>query len=186
MGIGITDGNFSGSGITLSALSSIAKAHLVNNTQVVTLNGRIAPIQVGTEFGYIESTSTTVNNGTTQTTINPGTINSGLALQVLPQIQSNGNILLQTAISVADLERLDTFTAGDSIVQVPKRALRNIVQAAAMKSGQTLILSGFQAMASKIENNGVGSPYNLLFGGAQKASNTKEQLVFLITPYLMD
>ena len=57
-------------------------------------------------------------------------------------------------------------------------------QRASLRSGQTLVLSGFKQTGAKNTNSGVGDPGNIFFGGRKIAENTEQYLVITITPYV--
>jgi hypothetical protein len=58
-----------------------------------------------------------------------------------------------------------------------------------MKSGETLMLTGFQQTDNGYESSGVGSATNtagMLAGGKRKASGKKSALVIFITPAILE
>jgi hypothetical protein len=59
---------------------------------------------------------------------------------------------------------------------------RNFMQRVAMKSNETLVISGFEQTDENLNQQGVGHPKNFLFGGGSQAGATKEVIVVLITP----
>jgi hypothetical protein len=59
---------------------------------------------------------------------------------------------------------------------------RNFLQRVAMKSNETLIISGFEQTDDNLDKQGVGKPNIYALGGGFKAGSTKESIVILITP----
>jgi hypothetical protein len=54
-----------------------------------------------------------------------------------------------------------------------------------MKSGQTLVISGYEGVADQNNEQGVGAPSNYLFGGGRSATHAREVIVILISPITM-
>lgn len=55
-----------------------------------------------------------------------------------------------------------------------------------MKSGDTLILSGYERVENTADKSGVGSAENSLLGGTAKASKSRSILVIMLTPVVME
>jgi Flp pilus assembly secretin CpaC len=91
-------------------------------------------------------------------------------------------LLLQSMISVSTLDGIDTFTSGGSTVQQPKVSARQFINRTWMKSGQALVLAGFQQVEA---DNTTASPLDQHiwgFGGNRSVANTRDALVVVITP----
>jgi type IVB pilus formation R64 PilN family outer membrane protein len=187
---GILTGPFAGTSLAVNALSSIG--NIVSSTQntAVTLNGQSAPLVSQEEIAYVKSTTVTTSgsgsDANTSVQINPDTITQGLNMIATPKIQPNGKVLLEYNINLANIKQIQTYSASGTSVQLPTRDVKSIIQRASLRSGQTLVLSGFQDVGSSVTNQGILSPNNMLFGGGKNAQNTKTQLVILITPYVTD
>lgn len=184
--MGILKGPLAGSSVVANALSTLGKTSLVTSANLVTLNGQSVPMVVAREVGYLRAISTTVtgSSGTSQTSLDPGSITVGFALNMLPRVQPNGNILIEYSMDLSDLESLVSFTSNGNTIQIPTRSVRNNSQRASLRSGETLVMSGFKQVGAKIENQGVGTPGNILLGGTKQAQNSNVQLVVIITPVI--
>ena len=55
-----------------------------------------------------------------------------------------------------------------------------------MKSGESLILTGYERVENMAEKTGVGSATNSLLGGTAVASKTRAILVIILTPVVLD
>lgn len=181
--------NFNGTSAILGALSTIGKTSLVTSTSVVTLNNIPVPVSVTTETGYLQEVSTTVTGtaGTSQTSLKPGSITSGFNMSLLPRVGDTDDLMLQFSMDLSDLVRLTTFTSPDNrtSIQLPQKNLRNFLQRVSMRSGQTLILSGFQQTLSQDSQSGIGEPSMWALGGNRNTSGKTTTLVIVITPYVM-
>jgi type II secretory pathway component GspD/PulD (secretin) len=90
-------------------------------------------------------------------------------------------------MDLSDLVKLTTFTSpdGKSAIQLPQKNLRNFLQRVSMRSGETLVLSGFQQTQSQDDQNGVVNPNFWALGGSRNTSGKSTTLVIMITPYVM-
>lgn len=187
--INLQQGVFAGSSATLKALSTLGKASIVNQFQIVTMNGQPTPIGNNRKIPYISGIQLQADkNGNPIQSVITGSVYQGISMSVTPKVQQNGKILLEYAMNMSDFQGFESFsTGGGSSAQslaLPKTTLKNILQRASLKSGQSLILSGFKQSASSSTQNGIGSASNFLFGGGQKAGTQEQYLVISVTPYV--
>jgi type IVB pilus formation R64 PilN family outer membrane protein len=187
---GILTGPFAGTSLAVEALSNIGNIVSSIQNTAVTLNGQSAPLISQEEIGYVKSTTVTTSgsgsDANTSVQINPDTITQGLNMIATPKIQPNGKVLLEYNINLANVKQIQTYSASGTSVQLPTRDVQSIIQRASLRSGQTLVLSGFQNVGSNVSNQGILSANNPLLGGGKSAQNSKTQLVILITPYVTD
>jgi len=115
-----------------------------------------------------------------------GTVTSGFNMTVLPHVLNNGTVMLQFSTDMSNLRRIRTVSSDKSTIETPELDTRNFMQRVAMKSGETLIISGFEQVDDSGERQGVGSPANFLFGGGIKSASNKEVIVILVTPIMMN
>jgi hypothetical protein len=100
-------------------------------------------------------------------------------------VLNNGTVMLQFSTDISSLRALRRVVSGGSAIETPELDTRNFLQRVAMKSGETLVISGFEQFEDGIKGQGVGNPGNFLFGGGYKAETGKEVIVILITPITM-
>lgn len=181
---------FAGSSMVINALSSQGKVRKETSASVATLNHQPVPVQVARQTAYLKSSQTTIsaNVGST-TSLTPGVVTSGFTMTVLPNLLDNGTVMLQFSTDISTLRRLNTVSSnsatGGSQIQTPEIDTRNFLQRVAMKSGQTLVVSGFEQMEGGVEKQGTGVPSNFVLGGGVAARSTKEIIVILVTPIAM-
>ena len=97
------------------------------------------------------------------------------------------NLTLSDLIELqkVDLGGTDDATSGQYI-QNPIIETRGFTQEVAMKSGDTLILSGYERVETTTNKTGLGSAENSLLGGSAIANKTRSILVIMLTPVVMD
>jgi type IVB pilus formation R64 PilN family outer membrane protein len=179
-----------GSSVLIRALSTQGRVQKQTSASVAALNHQPVPVQVVRQTAYLKSSQTTIsaNVGST-TSLSPGVVNSGFTMTVLPSVLDNGTVLLQFSTDISTLRKLNTVSSSDasgaSQIQTPEVDTRNFLQRVAMKSGQTLGVSGFEQMEGGVDRQGVGAPTNFLFGGGMGARSNKDVIVILVTPVAM-
>lgn len=187
--IGIVDtanSAWAGSTAIIKALAEQGRVSNVRSPSVTTLNLQPAPIQIGNVKGYIPSSSTTATASVgTSTALNAGTITSGFNMTLLPRITENDDLLVMISINMSSKPTFTTFTSGGSSAQTADYDTKGLSPKVKLRSGQTLILSGFDEMSEDATKSGVGSPGFFGLGGAQIRTSTHSVLVVLITPILL-
>ncbi len=176
-----------GTTIVIDALATQGKVRKETTASVATLNNQPVPVQVAKQTSYLKSsqTSITANVGST-TSLTPGTVTSGFNMTVLPHILNNGTVMLQFSTDISSLRRIRPVTSDRSTIETPELDTRNFMQRVAMKSGETLIISGFEQVDDAREHSGVGHPSNFLLGGGMKSAAGKEVIVIIVTPIIMN
>lgn len=185
-GLTIVDGKFAGSKAFVRALSEQAKVSVVTQQSSTTTNLSPLPMQVAEQEDYVAqvTTDSTANVGTS-TSITPATITTGFNMTLLPYIMPDGvNMQLQFSMSLSDQPTRRPYTSGESTIELLNTKLKTVNQRVNMKTGQTIIMSGFQQVNKKGSKQGVGEAGFFGFGGGQSAEDSNTLLVILITPVI--
>jgi len=180
------DSRFSGSNLIVKALQQQGHVSMVTQPSVTTLNMEPVPVQVAEQQDIIAATQTTLSGGTSdfaQVTRTTKTITSGFNMNLLPYVLPDSEtVLLQFSMQMASPPQLRTVGSDDNSQELAKSASRTFSQKVKLRSGETLILSGFEQTANDTTRSGVGSPRNWLLGGGRKSTRNREVIVILITP----
>lgn len=211
----LLDGSWKDSTAVMQALSTQGKTALVTSTSVTTLNNKIAPVQVTTQENYVSKTTIEKDSddGDTDTSVEmeTDTLNYGFTMEILPRILDNGRLMMLFTMTLTDLISLTTFSSDGSstdnddddeensedessneesgektVVQLPKMQTRGFVQEIAMRSGSTLVLTGFETVHNKTTKAGVGRPRLSVLGGQAYANQKRDVLVILLTPEILE
>jgi type IVB pilus formation R64 PilN family outer membrane protein len=182
-----------------AALSTLGKTVEVTRAPIVTLNNKAASRKIATDQVYIASISSTASTtsggggvaANPTVTITPGTVSSGVTLQILPRITTDDKILLQYSIIISSVITTNQTcsnptdpsdpSVGSNCIGTPQTSNKVFVQQALLQNGSTLVLAGFQDDKGNDQSQGTGSAYNWLMGGVD-ATNTHQQLVITMTP----
>lgn len=178
---------FSGSSLIIQALSRQGRVSTITSPSVTTLNLQPVPVQIARQTSYLASvqTTNTAQVGST-TSLTPGTVTTGFNMNLLPYVMPDHHLLLQYSINLSALQRLRSVKSGNSLIEIPEVDNRIFSQKVRLKSGETLVLSGFEQSIDHGTKSGVGHPDNILLGGALDADNRRDVIVVLITPIVME
>lgn len=180
----------------IQALSTQGTTNLITSGTVTTLNNKPAPIQVVRKQNYIsEITKTNSGGDASYYDISTETeeIETGFTMDILPRILEHGRMLLMFNLTLSDLiqlERVDlgggTDTTDGQYIQNPVIESRGFTQEVALKSGESLLLTGYERVENEANKTGVGSAENSLLGGTATANKTRSILVIILTPVVLD
>lgn len=172
--------------VIAQALSKAGKTSLVTQGTVISLNGQTVPLNISTEKAYVQSTSTTVSgdSGVSSTSITPGTVTAGFAMNFTPRVTDGNNVIMRYTVDLSTIDSIEEFSTNDSTVQLPQRSVRNFMQNVSVKSGETLILTGFQQVEGNVDKQGLFSPSTWFAGGKLDSAANKTTIVIVVTPYI--
>lgn len=183
-----TTSSWQGSSALIQALSEQGRVSVVTNTTAVTLNNQPVPVRVGRSTTYLASSemSAAGDNSPTQVTLTPGTVNTGFSMNVLPHIQKDDVVLLQYGIDLTTLLGIGMVKSNESMIQTPDLEMRRFIQRARLRSGETLVLAGFEQTEDSTTDRGIGDPQNLLLGGSASGKSGRSMIVVMIRPIVLD
>lgn len=188
----LTPGNWN-IGASIKALSTQGNTSLVTSGTVTTLNNKPAPIQVVRKQNYISEITKTNSGGDSNTydlSVETKEVEVGFTMDILPRILEHGRLMVMFNLTLSDLIELEKVIIGSEAdgqyIQNPIVESRGFTQEVAMKSGETLILTGYEKTSNAVEKTGVGSPNNMLLGGSVAADKTRGVLVIILTPVILD
>jgi type IV pilus assembly protein PilQ len=172
----------------LTALEEAGKGRVVSRPRVVTMNNVAATIQSLTILRVkLPSTGTVINTGTGGAAETASTatekINTGITLVVIPQVTSNGSVLLSiyAKSSVPDFSR----TVEGIPTEIAREANSNLL----VRDGETVVLGGISRVSGDVRTTGVpflgrAPVLGWLFRRVLTSRRREELLVFL-TPRVL-
>lgn len=191
---GVTSLSIKGSDFTtmINLLDTQGDVDVLSSPRVTASNNQKAVIKVGTDEYFVTDVSSTTVAGTTPVTTPQVELTpffSGIALDVTPQIDSDGNVLLHVHPSVIDVkEQTKDIKVSDASLELPLaqseiRESDTVIRAA---SGDVVIIGGLM----KSENTEVVSQVPLLgdipFLGELFKNRSKQkkktELIILLKP----
>ncbi|WP_298937698.1 secretion protein [uncultured Ruegeria sp.] len=189
-------GALTGSGVATltNDFGSINFQALAKNSSVVDYrlastiaqSGTIAPIALPASVNYVSSIGETKNeDGTTTTTVETDTIDTGISIHALPRLVRDNRIQLSLTLVQNDLTELEDFDTGDGTVQLPKIDQRAIQNDSLLAPGETLILSGYEQDKATRSNTGTGIAKFIGLGGRIRGEVGKVRMVVFVRPAII-
>jgi MSHA type pilus biogenesis protein MshL len=179
--VGVASNNFNA---LVDALSTQGKVEVLSSPRVSTLNNQKAIIKAAIEDVYFD---VTIAAGTPPiTTATPKYITIGVILDVTPQIDADGTIIMDIHPSVT--ERIRTASFKDTGQQAPVISVRETQTIVRVREGQTILIAGLMQSKETEQLSGLPCLMNLPVVGQAfrqtRRDKTKSEIVILITPTL--
>lgn len=195
-GLAFQTANFSA---LLSFLESQGNVHVLSSPRIATLNNQKAVLKVGKDEFFVTKLSTTP--GTTSTSGNTApTVSvdvqpffSGVALDVTPQIDDSGNIILHVHPSVNNVTTIDkTVNAGSAgTISLPlaSSVVSETDSVVRGQDGRIVAIGGLMRQSNTSDRSQIPGAGDVpLFGGLfrnTKQISQKRELVILIKPTIV-
>ena len=182
----------------ISFLESQGTVHVLSSPRVATLNNQKAVLKIGTDEFYVTGVTTTTNTSATGNTVTPSVtlqpFFSGVVLDVTPQIDDKGNIILHVHPSVSQVttvtKAIDLGSAGNLSLPLAASSTSEIDSMVRGQNGQVVAIGGLMRQASTNDRSQVPGAGNLPVIGnlfRNKATvNQKRELVVLIKPTIVE
>ncbi|QTP13352.1 PilN family type IVB pilus formation outer membrane protein [Serratia symbiotica] len=197
VGTGLTSGSiniidpndrFSGSSALISALSEQGKVSVVTSPSITTLNLQPAPVQVARTTSYLAERSTTTSaNVGSETSLTPGSVTTGFNMTLLPYIMpENRELLLQYTINLSSLIQIRKIGTDTDGIEMPEVDSRIFSQRVKLRSGQTLVMAGYEQAADTGNKSGIGDASFWGLGGERNRNSQRDVIVIVITPVILN
>ncbi len=180
----------------VSLLASQGKVSVISSPRIATMNNQKAVIKVGSDEYYATnlSSATTTSTATTSTeSVNMESFFSGIALDVTPQIDSQGNVMLHMHPMISLVEQDDkSFTMPSGLVSLPmaKSTIRESDSIVSARSGQVVVIGGLmqRSVSSSRSNLPVSDDVKPLTDALSAKSDimTRSEVVILLRPILVN
>ncbi|EDQ00294.1 pilus (MSHA type) biogenesis protein MshL [Shewanella benthica] len=191
---GVTSLKFSGTNFStmISLLDTQGDVDVLSSPRVTVLNNQKAVIKVGTDEYFVTNVSSTTISGITPITTPEVELTpffSGIALDVTPQIDGDGNVILHIHPSVINIkEQIKTIKISGSTLELPlaRSDIRESDTVIMARSGDVVVIGGLMKsenieLISKVPLLGDIPFIGELFTNRAK-SLKKTELVILLKP----
>lgn len=196
-GLAFQTANFSA---LLSFLESQGSVHVLSSPRIATLNNQKAVLKVGKDEFFVTSLKTTPgvvsNGGNTAPTVNIEVqpFFSGVALDVTPQIDESGNIVLHVHPSVSKVSTIEKTvnagSAGSIVLPLASSVVSETDSIVRGQNGRIVAIGGLMRQSNSDDRSQVpGAGEVPLLGGLFRNTNQisqKRELVILIRPTIVD
>jgi MSHA biogenesis protein MshL len=144
-GVSFKNQDFSG---VINLLATQGNVQVLSSPRITAINNQKAVIKVGNDEYFVTDVSSTTTTGTA-TTVTPEVdltpFFSGIALDVTPQIDQNGEVVLHVHPSVTVIgEKVKTITLSDQKIVLPlaQSSVRESDSIIRAKSGEIVVIGG--------------------------------------------
>jgi len=180
----------------IELLETQGNVQVLSSPRVSTINNQKAVIKVGSDEFFVTGVTNTTVTGTT-TTSSPTVILtpffSGIALDVIPQIDEDDNVILHIHPTVSEVaEQVKTFTIGGEIQSLPlaQSSVRESDSIVRAKSNQIIVIGGLMQSSTKERAGGTPGLSSLPIVGSlfrhTVESTRKSELVILLRPIVVN
>jgi len=193
IGLAFQSANFAA---LLNFLETQGQVSVLSSPRIATLNNQKAVLKVGTDELFVTNVTSTTTSTTAGTTSTPSvTLQpyfSGISLDVTPQIDDEGNIILHVhpAIStVAEKEKIvDLGQMGTFKLPLATSSVNETDSIVRVLDGNIVAIGGLMTQGYSSDNSGlpgtVNSPAGVL-AGQRGSALSKRELVILLKPTII-
>lgn len=195
----------------IAAISKQGRTSLLTSATLTTINNKVVPFNNLKKYKYVSEIKVVSTESGSETEVQTAEIEEGFSIQLLPNILDNGRLLMMFNLSYTELISLDTISttgseesdetcyAADGTteidcendqsatnIQLPTIEERSFLQELVLRSGQTVVLTGFEKVKNSNINTGLGDPEFMAAGGSRVSNVERDVLVVLITPQVIN
>ncbi|MCS7280763.1 MAG: secretin and TonB N-terminal domain-containing protein [Desulfobacterota bacterium] len=170
-------------------LRTYGKVNIISNPRIATLNNQRAVIKVATEDVFFESSIVVTPGAPATATTTPRYVTVGLVLDVIPQIDGDGNITMNIHPVLTEKVGLAQSTQAGMTVTAPILAVREVDTLIRVKEGESVVIGGLIKDKTIDSETGLKGAMNLPLIGPIFKTKSKErvrtELVILLTPKIV-
>jgi len=177
----------------LNFLETQGDVHVLSSPRIATLNNQKAVLKVGTDEFFVTNVTNTTTTGTTTTSTPSVTLQpffSGIALDVTPRIDQDGEIILHVHPSVSVVstvnKTVDVGGAGGTLnLPLASSSISETDSIVRARDGQIVAIGGLMRQAVNRDESGLPGLPKSVFGQTSE-TRQKRELVILIKPTIVD
>lgn len=183
----------------ISFLESQGTVHVLSSPRIATMNNQKAVLKIGTDEFYVTGVTSTTNTNLTGTNTSTPSVTlqpffSGVVLDVTPQIDEKGNILLHVHPSVSQVSTvtkgINLGSAGSLSLPLAASSTSEMDSMVRGQDGRVVAIGGLMRQSSTADQSQLPGAGDVPVLGAlfrNKARvNQKRELVVLIKPTIVD
>ena len=183
----------------ISFLESQGTVHVLSSPRIATMNNQKAVLKIGTDEFYVTGVTSTQNTSLTGASTSTPSVTlapffSGVVLDVTPQIDDKGNILLHVHPSVSQVSTItkgiNLGSAGSLALPLAASSTSEMDSIVRGQDGRVVAIGGLMRQSSTADQSGLPGASNVPVLGALFSNkgrvNQKRELVVLIKPTIVD
>ncbi|MFP5345280.1 MAG: pilus (MSHA type) biogenesis protein MshL, partial [Gammaproteobacteria bacterium] len=178
--------------VFIDLLKQQGNVHVLSSPRVSTVNNQKALIKVGSDEFFVTSATATTTTTTGTTTTTPSVtltpFFSGIALEVIPQINEAGEVILYIHPSVSEVRDQQKSITFGGVTQTLPLALSNVRESDSIvraANNQVVVIGGLMQDSSRNDRASVPGADGPVLGkllGHKRGSSRKSELVILLRP----
>ena len=177
----------------LNFLETQGSVSVLSSPRIATINNQKAVLKVGTDELYVTNVTTTSTSTTSGTTATPSlTLQpyfSGISLDVTPQIDEDGNIILHVHPAISNVAEkskvINLGSMGSFTLPLASSSINETDSIVRVQDGNIVAIGGLMTQEASSDRTGlpgtVNSPAGALLG-QRGSKSTKRELVILLKP----
>ncbi|MCX8566926.1 MAG: type IVB pilus formation outer membrane protein, R64 PilN family [Glomeribacter sp. 1016415] len=193
LNLNILAGAFNHSKTIIQALSEIGRVQSSTELPLTIRNRQPMSYDIGNAFSYVSAALPAGSTGGGARGV-PGLktsqISTGLKLLIYPNATSKDTVDLTFSIEDSMLKSLDRFDAGagaqSQSVQLPNIDRQGATLHTTVRSGTTIVLTGFERFDDHFRRRTLGAHMPLFSGGSTSASRQRSTTLIVISAIIQD
>jgi MSHA biogenesis protein MshL len=194
-GLALQSANFAA---LLNFLQTQGDVQVLSSPRIATLNNQKAVLKVGSDELYVTgvttSTTSTGNSTVSSPSVTLQAFFSGIALDVTPQIDDAGHVILHIHPSISTVaekqKNIDLGSLGAFRLPLAASTVNETDSIVRVKDGQIVAIGGLMKQELRDERSGVPVLSDVPFVGGlfrqTSAVNSKRELVIMLKPTIVD
>ncbi len=165
---------------TIGALETAGTVSRELTATVPTLNAQPSHFFELFSEAYLAEISTTLDEGVLQTTLTPGNVSSGFAMEFVAQIVAPHEVLVRIFASILDRPDFAVFGTGSLRLQLPSFGNRAVQITQTVGRGETLVITGFSDRGAAASGSGTfNADIPFPFGRRMTGDDFTEQVLLI-------
>lgn len=187
IGASLGSGQWTGSSISIGALSEIGTILRHTTLPLLSINRRPATYAVRETFPYIkdlQQTQSTSDSASPTVTVTQEEETVGTFLTVIPDAQTDGQVLLTLGYDtkrLVDLKKMAFGANNTSFVQQPYINGQGSTQQVIVQSGQRVLVAGFDQSDDNYKHRRLDRNAPILFGGSDAVQQKRVVTLLFVT-----
>ena len=180
------------SNLLIKALESFGRVSTSYSSVINTMNRQPVPLGLINTQSYLKQITPSAVSGAGSVSfgppgLTPGEVVTGFNITLLPVILDSNMVLLQCGVAISSLKEITSFTSGSGLsqqtIQQPNVSSFVTQQRMAVRSGDTVVLSGFETASTDSKQSDLVRD---TVPGSRSSSRDRTTLVLMITPRLLE
>jgi len=174
-------------------LNTLGQVKVMSNPKILTMNNQPAVVNVGEQLSYKYQTGSVTTTGGTAAGTNTYSLGStfvGITLYVIPEITSNGEILMSVNPVVSALSEKSASTNSATIREIPPDTkIKQMTSIVKVKDGQKVLIGGLISAVKGNETRKIpilgDLPILSLVFSHKDVKKSRTEMFILITPRII-